>query len=129
MVRILQKRGVAKGVKPDIYKKKDSSCRLRIRLAAQDLQKDWRDVARNNRIPYSTAYRKPRGGSRNIKLRDEDIDFILGKLEVNPYLTLKEMCVCLLSEKKVKVRVLRPFKENWKGACTRSKGFICRPSP
>ena len=81
MVRILQKRGVAKGVKPDIYKKKDSSCRLRIRLAAQDLQKDWRDVARNNRIPYSTAYRKPRGGSRNIKLCDEDIDFILGKLE------------------------------------------------
>ena len=49
-----------------------------------------------------SASRKPRGGSHNVKLRDEDIDFIIGRLEVNPYLTLKEMCACL-QKKKVKV--------------------------
>ncbi|KUF91227.1 Rab proteins geranylgeranyltransferase component A 1 [Phytophthora nicotianae] len=84
----------------------DDATVLRIIRAARD-ELNWREIATTNGVKLRTAYswvaaahaaedwenppRLLRGGRRNTKIQDVHIDYLLGLLDDNCYLTLVEM--------------------------------------
>lgn len=94
-----RRRGVKRGTKRGPYKRSGEE-KARVLAAAQDGSGDWRVVAAANGVSASTAYgwlrraEEPpaqRGGARWNKITSQEIDRLLGYLEENPQLTLKEM--------------------------------------
>ncbi|KUF93934.1 hypothetical protein AM588_10004293 [Phytophthora nicotianae] len=88
----------------------DDATVLRIIRAARD-ELNWREIATTNGVKLPTAYswvaaahaaedwenppRLLRGGRRNTKIQDVHIDYLLGLLDDNCYLTLVEMVEAL----------------------------------
>ncbi|ETO82870.1 hypothetical protein F444_03034, partial [Phytophthora nicotianae P1976] len=84
----------------------DDATVLRIIRAARD-ELNWREIATTNGVKLRTAYswvaaahsaedwenppRLLRGRRRNTKIQDVHIDYLLGLLDDNCYLTLVEM--------------------------------------
>ncbi|KUF93937.1 hypothetical protein AM588_10009996 [Phytophthora nicotianae] len=97
----------------------DDATVLRIIRAARD-ELNWREIATTNGVKLRTAYswvaaahaaedwenppRLLRGGRRNTKIQDVHIDYLLGLLDDNCYLTLVEMVDAL--EARFGVRVI-----------------------
>ncbi|KAE8882933.1 hypothetical protein PF005_g25479 [Phytophthora fragariae] len=95
----------------------DATIKRVLRAARAD--QDWRDVAVKNDVNLRTAYRwvasardtdswessprKPRGGRRNAKITTEHVDYMLGLLDENCYLTLDELVDALEERFAVKV--------------------------
>ncbi|EEY68969.1 uncharacterized protein PITG_05122 [Phytophthora infestans T30-4] len=92
--------GKIKVTKPMLY---DDATVHRVLRAAHEGQ-DWRDVALKNDVKLRTAYRwinaaedsgnwealprKPRGGKRHSKIQDEHVDYLVGLIDDNCYITL-----------------------------------------
>lgn len=100
-----RKRGVKQGTKRGAYKRTGEE-KARV-LAAYDGSGDWRAVAKANGVSTNTAYGwirrsadapKRRGGVRMKKLDVHLEDTLLGYLEENPQLTLKELARKLRDE-------------------------------
>lgn len=99
--RLLEKRGVKSGTKRGHYIKNTRACEAKKRvLAAAENHDNWKAVALANGIATSTAYGwirtaqdplKKRGGSRHRKVYPEHIEKMIGYVEENPYITLKEI--------------------------------------
>ncbi|EEY61283.1 uncharacterized protein PITG_01554 [Phytophthora infestans T30-4] len=84
----------------------DDATVRRVLRAAHEGQ-DWCDVALKNDVKLRTAYRwinaaedsgnwealprKPRGGKRHSKIQDEHVDYLVGLIDDNCYITLDEM--------------------------------------
>lgn len=103
-----------KGVKRGKYRQSASKETKRRVIAAAHHGEDWRAVALNNDVPVKTAYGwisrgyaspKKRGGYRKRKLSEEDINYVIGLLERNPVITLKEMRAKLMINRNVTVTV------------------------
>ena len=91
-----RRRGVATGVKRGKYRKYTQE-RKRI-IEAAVAQQDWKAVAKANGVATQTAYswirnceKEPstRGGARRTKVNEEQIEKMIGYVEVDPTITLK----------------------------------------
>ncbi|KAI9982272.1 hypothetical protein PInf_008179 [Phytophthora infestans] len=96
----------------------DDATARRVLRAAHEGQ-DWRDVALKNDVKLRTAYRwinaaedsgnwealprKPRGGKRHSKIQDEHVDYLVGLIDDNCYITLDEMVDALEARFALKV--------------------------
>ena len=99
------------GVKRGPYKRNINPETRRRVIAAADNEEDWKAVALNNGIPYSTAYGwvkskrspKKRGGQKKSKLRIEHVSYMTQLVGETPTLTLKEIQSKVKADKNVKV--------------------------
>ncbi|MPC39808.1 hypothetical protein E2C01_033357 [Portunus trituberculatus] len=99
--RLLEKSGVKSGTKRGHYIKNTPTCEAKKRvLAAAENHDNWKAVALANGIATSTAYGwirrsqdplKKCGGSRHRKVYPEHIEKMIGYVEEDPYITLKEI--------------------------------------
>jgi transposase len=106
--KVSRAKGVKEGEKRGQYDKATDVVRRRI-LTAADEGDDWRTMAAANGVKISTAYNwikkgtstvKSRGGRVEsiVKIKNEHIEALLEKLNVNPLMSLKELCTILFVE-------------------------------
>ena len=105
------RRGVKLGMKRGKYNRPGDK-KKRVLAVAEDGSGDWRAVAIASGVKLGTAYgwlkrseqsKKHCGGQRHIKLTEESVDVLLGFLEEDPQLTLKDLATKLLERTGVSV--------------------------
>lgn len=109
-----RRRGVRCGDKRGKYRRSTRAEKTRVLAAAEDEDGsgDWRSAALANGVSRATAYGwlrrqgqspKKRGGARHRKMTDQHLNQLLGYVEANPLITLKEMADKLHAESGLRV--------------------------